>query len=147
MKITIAGKDVTEELDSILTEKARKREGPEFLSMTHRELSAVSLADTTSEENYLDRLLEVLRGRYEIGIPIRIKTRNKWIRWLKLKVLRRMAFQHDIIVQQQNSFNGGIIQAIQYERTLHKEKLRQLEREVQLLRQTMDRSSGEWRKS
>lgn len=147
MKIEIAGKDVTEKLASILSEKAREREGPEFLSMTHRDFSALSLADTTSEEHYLDRLLEVLRGRYEIGIPLQIKTRNKWIRRLKLKVLGWIAFQHDVIVRQQNSFNGGIIQAIQYERKLHKEKLRQLEQEVQLLRQSVDRFSGKWRTS
>lgn len=121
MKIVIAGEDRTGVLAPILAEEERIRAQDPRCLFLDWSVNALSLADATSESDYLDRLQALVRYKNHVDtrifdIPRRPGAAGAlWSRFKQLlwKVLR---YQHDRVTFRQNLVNSDLTALVEFQR-------------------------------
>lgn len=111
-RIVIAGQDRTEEMLAALS----AGEGAPPATPTP---PGLGLATSTSEADYLARLLELLRTRdglhtRSFDVPSRPGLRGRILRLIRRLQWKVLRFQHDRMAFQQNAINGQIAAALEF---------------------------------
>jgi hypothetical protein len=136
MELLVAGKDRTSDWGAQIAVKATTLKGLRFLSSHH---SALSLKESHDASEYLDRFCDLLRMRHGVNtedfpIPTRPGLMGSAFRAIKTVLWKLLRYQHDRIAFQQNVINELVITAVNLQQAAIRERLADLEREVETLK-------------
>jgi hypothetical protein len=124
MKITIAGRDRTDDLGPVLRRQAEimargdRKHQPDKLP---DEISALALAQTKSAEDYLSELIRLLRYREGVDaalplhIPVRPGPGGRLIGQVKRGLWKLLRYQHEHMALRQNLINAQLTSALEFE--------------------------------
>jgi hypothetical protein len=135
VKLLVANIDVSASLGADITAAARKRAEHASPRFHVPEVSALSLRDCGSENEYFSKFIKLLRMRhgastddFEIqrapGVMGAIMQRVRRFLW------KLLAYQHDRMIFQQNLINEMIIHAIEFEVAERNKELEKLKVEL-----------------
>jgi hypothetical protein len=121
MKITVAGQDRTAELGPRVDAAAARARSAPLMIHPQRELSARSLLDAATEEEYLDRFVALVRRKhhadtFRIDVPRRRGAAGAALARVRLFLWKLLRYQHDRMAFQQNLINSQLAAALEFER-------------------------------
>jgi hypothetical protein len=135
MKLLVANTDVSGSLGADIAAAAKQRAQHSSPHFHVSEVSALSLRNCSSEDEYFSRFIKLMRMRhgastddFEIqrapGFMGAIKQRIRRFLW------KLLAYQHDRMIFQQNLINEMIIHAIEFEVAERNKQLEKLTAEL-----------------
>jgi len=138
MKITVAGQDCTEELGGEIRRKAASlkklagRAAPPEISV---EIGALALQKASSDADYLDHFVRLLRYRdafdtYDFDIPRKPGPFGAMMAGIKSFFWKLLRYQHDRIAFRQNLINGLFTSAVEFEMAERKKTDDELDRRL-----------------
>lgn len=150
MKITIAGKDCTQELGPAVQQVAarlKKMEGRSAPPRISPEIGALALHQSQSNSDYLDHFVRLLRYRdafdtYDFDIPRRPGPAGAIMAVFKKLLWKLTRYQLDRIAFRQNMINGLFTNAIEFELSEMKRINAGLSRRIEQLEALRDKSAG-----
>ena len=129
MKCWING-TADEQLGETLSGNALGRRGPEQLSLKHPELSGIYLRTRVSEAEYLDALMNLLRGRWSLTMLQDFPVKRIWHVIANYRAFRCLDQQATLVGLQQMVFNEVSMMALHFQREAYADRLSRLEQRV-----------------
>lgn len=136
MKITVGGENRTDIVGGMVEKGVERiRRHPDAPDFVDEYYSALSLRDAEDTQDYLRRLVDLIRRRSEVStIPARVPhgqglvtTIKAGIRWFMWRVLR---YQHDRMAFQQNVINTQMTSALEFLMEEQSKELAELRRRL-----------------
>lgn len=145
MKLIVNGQDHTADLGAQLAAAARQRPAGPKPAHLPEAISALHLRSATSEAEYFDDLLRLLRYRDNVDtLPFEIPRKRGWRGALMTpfkKVLwKLLRYQHDRITDRQNLINHLYSSALEFQQRQHAQEIRDLQRRLAELEQRLPAS-------
>lgn len=136
MYLNIAGKDRSADVGATLTRQSQRHQGK--LSPWSPGDSALSLRESQSAADYLERFCRLMRLRYALSteafpIPARPGVAGNLLRKLKGFLWKLLRYQHDRMAFQQNSINELVISSIDFQQAASKRRIDSLEQRIRAL--------------
>jgi len=133
MELFVAGKDRSSDIGVELTRRSIRHQGA--LSPWSPADSALTLKESTSPDDYLDRTVRLMRLRGAVSteafpIPGRSGAAGTLLRKIKTILWKLLRYQHDRMAFQQNAINELIIGSIEFQQSVSKQTVGDLERRV-----------------
>ena len=122
-----------ESLGETLSGNARGRRGPEQLSLKHPELSGVYLKTRVTEAEYLDALMNLLRGRWSLTMLQDFPVKRIWHVIANYRAFRCLDQQATLVGLQQMVFNEVSMMAFHFQREAYEERLSRLENRLNIV--------------
>lgn len=141
MKLSIAGQDRTQDLGPALRQQAATmargddRHQPARIPVN---ISALALAQTKSDAEYLDHFIRLIRYRdavdtLDFEIPRKPGVIGLGLARFKAFLWKLLRYQHDRITFRQNLINGLYSSALEYEVALRQKAVADLDQRLQRL--------------
>ena len=133
MTLIIAGKDCSGDLGTRIQKRVESRQGPTLLAETHPESSATSLCGLNSEDEFLERYLELMRTRYAISLHPVPASGPKILQAVK-KVFRKLAGGREAeLAAEQSRINEVMIMGFRFQREQSDRRIADLEERLRKL--------------
>ena len=141
MKLSVAGQDQSASLgNEIAAEAARLAQVPGGIGALDPAHSARQLAAATSEADYLQHYLKLLRMRQGVRtsdfyIPRRAGWVGHFVACIKARLWRLLRYQHYRLTLQQNLINELAAHAVEFQQEAWQQEVADLKRRVAALEQ------------
>lgn len=138
MKITIAGRDRTDDLGPVLRTQAEDMARGDTSCQPARlpdEISALVLARTKSAEDYLSEMMRLLRYREGVDalpfhIPVRPGRCGRILGRVKQGLWKLLRYQHERMAFRQNLINAQLTSALEFEVVQRRQETEDLKRRL-----------------
>ncbi len=138
MKLTIAGRDRTDELAPVLRRQAEvmaRGKARCRLDKLPDEISALALSRTKSAEDYLSELIRLLRYRDGVDtrllhVPVRPGRCGRLFGRVKLGLWKLLRYQHERMAIRQNLINAQLTSALEFEILQRRQETEDLKRRL-----------------
>lgn len=138
MKITIAGRDRTDDLGPVLRTQAEAMARGDTICQPAKlpdEISALALSRTTSAEDYLSELTRLLRYREGVDalsfhIPVRPGRCGRLLGRVKQGLWKLLRYQHERMAFRQNLINAQLTSALEFEIVQRRQETDDLKRRL-----------------
>lgn len=150
MKLIVAGQDRTQDLGQTLRHEAEAMERmdssrkPAEISSG---ISALALRHATSDADYLNELIRLLRYRHGVDtLDFKIPGRRGPRGWLMIRIKKALwkllRYQHDRIAFRQNWINAMLFSTLEFEIAARRKEVAELSRQVAQLEQQSGGKGG-----
>ena len=134
MKITIGGRDRTEELCREITNQAETLYNSELIRLLEGEKDLVAIGQTQKDgDSYLGEFIRLLRFRNTIDygeMEIPTSRRIVFLRFIKKMLWRLASPFHYWFAFRQNAINRALLYAIEFEREERRKEIARLKEEL-----------------
>lgn len=146
-RIHVGGKDRTAELGAGVDALVARDADPGFSELVAKQSVVLSLRDSASQAEFLDRHLALVRVRNGLRtdnfeIPRAPGRLSGCLVWFKRVVWRLLRYQHDRMAFQQSGLNWQLTHALELMRALHSRELAELAERVERLEGARDARNG-----
>ena len=146
LEITVAGRDRSRDLTPGLQAAAEKAVADPWHRQLPPELLATTLRGCRDEPEFLDRLIGLMRRKshtdtMRFDIPRRPGFAGSVWATIRRKLWKLLRYQHDRVIFRQNMVNTQFMNAIEFERDLLRAEVGRLERRIEQLERSRDRTA------